>query len=59
MYDINRSKKEFNATGIIPSSGKYSIRTFAHHDIAFEFASWLNVDFQFFMKRTHFYYKIN
>ena len=39
----NRWKKEFNAIGIIPSSGKYSIGTFAHPDIAFEFASWLIV----------------
>ncbi len=39
----NRWKKDFNAIGIIPSSGKYSIGTFAHPDIAFEFASWLNV----------------
>ena len=42
----NRWKKEFNAIGIIPSSGKYSIGTFAHPDIAFEFASWLNVEFK-------------
>ena len=42
----NRWKKEFNAIGIIPSSGKYSVGTFAHPDIAFEFASWLNVEFK-------------
>ena len=30
----NRWKKEFNAIGIIPSSGKYSKGTFAHPDIA-------------------------
>lgn len=30
----NRWKKEFNAIGIIPSTGKYSIGTFAHPDIA-------------------------
>lgn len=39
----NRWKKDFNAIGIIPSSEKYSIGTFAHPDIAFEFASWLNI----------------
>lgn len=45
----NRWKKEFNAIGIIPSSGKYSIGTFAHPDIAFEFASWLNVKFKLYL----------
>lgn len=45
----NRWRKEFNAIGIIPSSGKYSIGTFAHPDIAFEFASWLNVEFKLYL----------
>ena len=45
----NRWKKEFNAIGIIPSSGKYSIGTFAHPDIAFEFASWLNTEFKLYL----------
>ena len=45
----NRWKKEFNAIGIIPSSGKYSIGTFAHPNIAFEFASWLNVEFKLYL----------
>lgn len=45
----NRWKKEFNAIGIIPSSGKYSIGTFAHPDIAFEFSSWLNVEFKLYL----------
>lgn len=45
----NRWKKEFNAIGIIPSSGKYSIGTFTHPDIAFEFASWLNVEFKLYL----------
>lgn len=45
----NRWKKEFNAIGIIPSSGKYSLGTFAHPDIAFEFASWLNVEFKLYL----------
>ena len=31
----NRWKRDFNAIGIIPSSGKYSIGTFSHPDIAF------------------------
>lgn len=45
----NRWKKEFNAIGIIPSSGKYSVGTFAHPDIAYEFASWLNVEFKLYL----------
>ena len=45
----NRWKKTFNAIGIIPNSGKYSIGTFAHPDIAFEFASWLNTEFKLYL----------
>ena len=45
----NRWKKEFNAIGIIPSSGRYSVGTYAHPDIAFEFASWLNVEFKLYL----------
>lgn len=45
----NRWKKEFNATGIIPGSGKYSAGTFAHPDIAFEFASWLSPEFKLYL----------
>ena len=45
----NRWKKNFNAVGIIPSSGKYSKGTFAHPDIAFEFASWLSPEFKLYL----------
>ena len=45
----NRWKKDFNAIGIIPSSGKYSKGTYAHPDIAFEFASWLSVEFKLYL----------
>ena len=45
----NRWKRDFNAIGIIPSSGKYSAGTFAHPDIAFEFASWLNTEFKLYL----------
>ena len=45
----NRWKKNFNAIGIIPSSGKYSKGTFAHPDIAFEFASWLSPEFKLYL----------
>ena len=39
----------FNAKGFITSSGKYSIGTFAHPDIAFEFASWLSSEFKLYL----------
>lgn len=45
----SRWKKNFNAIGIIPSSGKYSAGTFAHSDIALEFASWLSPEFKLYL----------
>ena len=45
----NRWKKDFNAIGIISSSGKYSKGTFAHPDLAFEFASWLSPEFKLYL----------
>ena len=44
-----RWKVKFNAIGIVPSSGKYSQGTFAHSDIAFEFASWLSPEFKLYL----------
>ena len=44
-----RWKKEFNSIGILPSNGKYSKGTFAHPDIAFEFASWLSPEFKLYL----------
>ena len=45
----NRWKKDFNSVGIISSSGKYSKGTYAHPDIAFEFASWLSPEFKLYL----------
>ena len=45
----NRWKKSFGAIGIIPGGGKYSDGTFAHPDIAFEFASWLSPEFKLYL----------
>ena len=45
----SRWKKQFDAIGIIPSVGKHSIGTFAHPDIAFEFASWLSPEFKLYL----------
>ena len=54
-----RWKNEFNAIGIIPSSGKYSKGTYAHPDIAFEFASWLSPEFKLYLIREFERLKIN
>ena len=45
----NRWKKEFNAIGIIPSSGKYSKGTFDHPVIALDFASWIDPAFKLYL----------
>jgi len=37
-----------NAKGIISKTGRYG-GTFAHRDIAFEFASWLSAEFKFYL----------
>ena len=42
-------QKEFNAIGIIPGAGKYSNGTYAHKDIAFEFASWIDARFKLYI----------
>lgn len=41
--------KETNAIGIISKSGRYDGGTFAHSDIAFEFASWLSPEFKLYV----------
>ncbi len=42
-------KKRTNAIGIVPSAGKYSHGTFAHPDIAMEFASWIDTTFKLYL----------
>lgn len=41
--------KETKAIGIISKSGRYEGGTFAHPDIAFEFASWLSPEFKLYL----------
>ena len=41
--------KETNAIGIVSKSGRYEGGTFAHPDIAFEFASWLSQEFKLYL----------
>ena len=43
-----RWKETTNAKGIIFKTGRYG-GTFAHRDIAFEFASWLSAEFKFYL----------
>jgi len=40
--------KATNAIGIVSKTGRYG-GTFAHKDIAFEFASWLSAEFKFYL----------
>ena len=40
--------EETNAIGIISKSGRYG-GTFAHRDIAFEFATWISAEFKFYL----------
>lgn len=41
--------KATNAIGIQSKSGRYGGGTFAHKDIAFEFASWISVEFKLYL----------
>ncbi len=41
--------KRTNAVGIVSKGGRYSIGTYAHPDIAFEFASWLSPEFKLYL----------
>ena len=47
-----------NAIGLISKGGKYSIGTYAHPDLAFEFASWLNVEFKLYLIKESYQNKI-
>ena len=38
-----------NAIGVIAKSGRYGGGTFAHKDIAFEFASWISAEFKLYL----------
>ena len=41
--------KRTGATGIVSKGGRYSVGTFAHPDIAFEFASWISPEFKLYL----------
>ncbi|HRI06022.1 MAG TPA: KilA-N domain-containing protein [Candidatus Dojkabacteria bacterium] len=42
-----------NAIGLKTSRGRYGSGTFAHKDIAFEFASWVSAEFKLFLIREY------
>ena len=50
-FSINPTKwiQKTNAIGIRTQRGRYSEGTFAHHDIAFEFASWLSPEIKLYI----------
>lgn len=45
--------KATNAIGIVSKSGRYSGGTFAHKDIAFEFASWISPEFKLYVIKDY------
>lgn len=45
----NKWIKSTNSVGIISKSGRYGGGTFAHKDIAFEFASWISAEFKLYL----------
>lgn len=51
--------KRTNAIGIISKGGRYSIGTYAHPDIAFEFASWLSPEFKLYLIKEFERLKVN
>ena len=45
--------KTTNAIGIISKSGRYGGGTYAHTDIAFEFASWISPEFKLYIIKDY------
>lgn len=51
--------KATNAIGIVSKQGRYNSGTFAHPDIAFEFASWLSPEFKLYLIKEFERLKLN
>ena len=45
--------EQMNAIGIISKSGRYNGGTYAHSDIAFEFASWISPEFKLYIIKDY------
>ena len=56
---VSQWAKRTNSIGIKTGAGKYSTGTFAHPDIAFEFASWLSPEFKLYLIKEFERLKIN
>jgi KilA-N domain len=51
--------QKVNAIGIISKSGRYGGGTFAHKDIAFEFATWISPEFKRLKKKKSLEWNVN
>lgn len=49
VLSVSRWKQKTNAIGIFAKAGRYHGGTFAHKDIAFEFASWISAEFKLYL----------
>ena len=45
--------EQMNAIGIVSKSGRYGGGTFAHYDIAMEFASWISAEFKLYIIKDY------
>ena len=49
VLSVQQWVNKTNAIGIFATRGRYNSGTFAHKDIAFEFASWISAEFKFYL----------
>ena len=49
VLSVKQWTNKTNAIGIFATRGRYNSGTFAHRDIAFEFASWISAEFKFYL----------
>lgn len=49
VLSVQQWVKKTSAIGIFATRGRYNSGTFAHKDIAFEFASWISAEFKFYL----------
>lgn len=49
VLSVSQWRYKTNAIGIFAKAGRYHSGTFAHKDIAFEFASWISAEFKLYL----------
>ncbi len=49
VLSVKTWREKVGGTGIIAKAGRYNSGTFAHRDIAFEFASWISPEFKLYL----------